>query len=214
MATSPVMCTTNSTTMWSIAGTANLSKELIRSGFWGASLDKLYLEEDHDMLSLKGIKLFITTLLASRFGALHWFGTCCSSFAVLSQSVSLRSAANSFLGDESRDFVFCGNCMSEVSALLFFLSLIVKCCPVLEQPMSSTMPLTPSWHAILMFFHNVFVLQLTWGNMEVSHRNRCSFGISHQLLKGLLEAGQVLLCKLWLQEIMRTLCRKKGPLSN
>jgi len=74
--------------MWSIAGTANLSKELIRSGFWGASLDKLYLEEDHDMLSLKGIKLFITTLLASRFGALHWFGACCSSFALLCQSLT------------------------------------------------------------------------------------------------------------------------------
>ena len=137
------------------AGTANLSKELIRSGFWGASLDKLYLEDDHDMLSLKGIKLFITMLLASRFGALHWFGTCCSSFVVLCQSVSLRSALNSFVGDETRNFVAAGNSMSEVSALLFFLSLIVQCCPVLEQPMSSTMPLTPSWHAILMFFQCV-----------------------------------------------------------
>ena len=74
---------------------------------------------------------------------------------MLCQSVSLRSVASSFLRDERREFVSCGNCMSEVSCFLFFMSLIVKCCPVLEQPMSSTMPLTSSWHAVLMFFQCV-----------------------------------------------------------
>ena len=132
------------------SGLGNLTKALLRKQMHGACFDYLY-SPNHNMLTKEGLRLFIEALAAARTNCLCWFGTACSSFVRLCSSQSCRRPENGYYGDESRPWVFSGNCMSDISSLLFFLALCTGCIPVLEQPMTSCMVLTDCWARLIHF---------------------------------------------------------------
>ena len=61
------------------AGNGNLSRELLRDGWEGVAVDIKY-GTDHNLLSVRGLRLAINAVLETHSGALLWFGTPCSSF--------------------------------------------------------------------------------------------------------------------------------------
>ena len=70
---------------------------------------------------------------------------------VFCRAQSLRSAFNSWLGDESRGFVSIGNALGELSAMLMFVAHCLSIWVVLEQPHSSRLPNMPSMTTVLYF---------------------------------------------------------------
>ena len=105
------------------SGLGNLTKALLRKQMHGACFDYLY-SPNHNMLTKEGLRLFIEALAAARTNCLCWFGTACSSFVRLCSSQSCRRPENGYYGDESRPWVFSGNCMSDISSLLFFFGFV------------------------------------------------------------------------------------------
>ena len=134
------------------AGKAQLSREMIRQGFKGASVDILS-HQNHDMMSAKGIRTWVDMICSSSRKSLHWFGTRCSSFVVLCLSGSLRYRCNRFCGDTSKPWVEVGNYQQEVTALCMFLCILLGSWPVLEQPGSSCMMKLPSLSHVFNFFN-------------------------------------------------------------
>ena len=133
------------------AGRANLSRELLRKGWKGCSLD-IRFSPLHDMCSQWGLRTFIDCLSSSKDRALHWFGTKCSSFVPLCQSVAQRYPQNNFYGDTNRACVCDGNFQVEVTGLCMFISMVLSCIPVLEQPLGSCMPHAPVLRNLLSWF--------------------------------------------------------------
>ena len=149
------------------SGNAALSKALIAAGYVGASFDIQYDPVFQDMLHAFGLRLFIDAVCASRTAALMWLGTKCSSFVSLCLSLSKRYEWNSFYGDESRGWVYEGNCQCEVSCFLMMLSALLSCKVALEQPISSRMVLIPSMFNLLNFvpfgFHKTITYMGAFG---------------------------------------------------
>ena len=132
------------------AGVGNLTRELLRIGASGSAFDSNYMDE-HNILDSSGLLLVLNAVGARRRKGLLWLGTPCSSFVVLCRAQSMRDASNSWLGDTSRSFVSTGNCLGELSALLFFVAWCLNIWAILEQPQSSCLPLMATMHAVLRF---------------------------------------------------------------
>ena len=64
---------------------------------------------------------------------------------------SRRYESNSYLGDESRQFVRTGNKLMEVSAMLYFLTHLMSNIAILEQPKDSVMPQCSTMKLVLEF---------------------------------------------------------------
>ena len=141
------------------SGRGMLTRGMIHNGHRCAAFDVLYSLE-HDMLSAPGLRLFLDALTSTRKGGMNWWGTKCSSFVSLCASVAQRHAYNAWLGNEERQFVQEGNQQAEVTALGICLGVLCGLFPVLEQPVSSVMPRTPSLHSVLSFFN--FHRQVVW----------------------------------------------------
>ena len=121
------------------AGCGNLSKAAIRAGLRGVSLDK-DINVEHDILSQRGLRLWLCVVTSLQPGALLWLGVPCSSFVILSRSGSLRHESNHMLGDEARDFVLEGNCLADLACLVMLLAWLLGCKEGLEQSFSSVLP--------------------------------------------------------------------------
>ena len=122
------------------SGQAELSNRRLDLVLKAEALTNTYTSE-HDVLSRRGLRLFLAALAGTRFGSLTWFGTECSSFTVLCRAQSLRQASNNYEGDTNRKFVAIGNGLANVSALLYLLTHLMMNIPALEQPLNSCMPL-------------------------------------------------------------------------
>ena len=142
------------------AGKWNLSRQPIASGLRGCSFDCIYSIE-HDMLTGAGLRLYLEAITASVPRALHRWGTKCSSFSILCASKSLRSEANHWTGDVTKDFVCEGNSQALVTSLGVFLGVLVGCLPMLEQPGNSCMPMQPSLKTVFDCFN--FHKTVTYG---------------------------------------------------
>lgn len=99
--------------------------------------DWKYDYETHNIFSPVGLRHWIDELSFTKPGCLVWFGTQCSSFLLICKGASKRDQANGWLGDESLAFVRDGNVGMQVTSLLFFLSWLVDCRPIVEQPVQS-----------------------------------------------------------------------------
>ena len=91
---------------------------------------------------------------------LIWFGTQCSSFVLMCKPVSKRNASNGWLGDTGKTFVKDGNKQMHITSLMCFLSWLIGCCPVLEQPISSVLPKISPLSTVLRFTR--FKRTVTW----------------------------------------------------
>jgi hypothetical protein len=120
-------------------GRGNLTLQCLRHGLHGVGLDKLF-GLAHDVLHPHGLRLWINELSVTKTRSVNWFGTQCSSFVPMCLNNSKRSAENSYLGDETKEFVCQGNMLMNVTALLMMLSFWLGNVPVLEQPLGSVMP--------------------------------------------------------------------------
>ncbi len=107
------------------AGSGMVSLQNLIAGFNGVGLDKIY-DRSQDNSTGPGLRLWINELSLTKLGALGWFGTQCSSFTALCKNQSQRWAENSFLGDESKEFVKTGNMQMTITALLMLVSFLVE----------------------------------------------------------------------------------------
>ena len=121
------------------AGKANLTFQLLRQGLEGFAFDIDY-SSGHNMEAAIGLRLWLDAISNSRHGSLDWFGTKCSPFVGVNQSVTNRREENGWLGDQSKMFVRRGNLQMVVTSLGFALSCLCNNYPVLEQPVTSCMP--------------------------------------------------------------------------
>ena len=120
------------------AGNGNLSRELLRDGWEGVAVDIKY-GTDHNLLSVRGLRLAINAVLETHSGALLWFGTPCSSFVKICRYSTKRSMDNGWMGDESHHSLACqeGNELMYVTLLLAILGGLNGNQVVIEQPCSS-----------------------------------------------------------------------------
>ena len=125
------------------AGRANLSREFHRAGYEGASFDVLFSEQ-HNMLSVRGVRLVLDAVTSLKRGGMLWIATVCSSFVVLCRAQSQRNEGNSYLGDLQRRFVREGNSLAEASSLLFLVAFLLEIYVALENPQSSVIDKCPS----------------------------------------------------------------------
>jgi hypothetical protein len=132
------------------AGSGMVTLQNLIAGFNGVGLDKIY-DRSQDNSTGPGLRLWINEFSLTKLGALTWFGTQCSSFTALCKKQSQRWAENSFLGDESKEFVKTGNMQMTITALLMLVSFLVENVAVLEQSAGSTMPKTPPLNVVLRF---------------------------------------------------------------
>lgn len=144
-----------STVLWQLieyfAGAAKLTKAHIELGIGRSSRwDKDY-GEHHDCLTTVGLAHWLCDLLLAGPKALIWFGTQCSSFVLMCKSVSKRNASNGWLGDTGKNFVKAGNKQMHITSLMYLLSWLIGCCPVLEQPVSSVLPKINPLSTVLRF---------------------------------------------------------------
>ena len=132
-------------------GKGELTRHLLKKGFWGAAVDLINDAEAQDCLEPCGLRLFLNLLGAAKDHALIWLGTQCSSFVVLCLAQSQRYMENFFRGDMRREFVRIGNALQEFSSLVMFLSFVLNCETILEQPLNSCMPQAGSFPHVLSF---------------------------------------------------------------
>ena len=133
------------------AGTAAVSRACLKKSRHGVALDWLFRERDHDVLTSQGFRLYMDVVCSLACNALAWFGIQCSSFVQICVSVSCRGLDNDWLGDEDKDFVRAGNLMMILSALLMLVAHLLKVEVLLEQPVTSVMPLCPTMKNVLSF---------------------------------------------------------------
>ena len=100
------------------AGNGNLSRELLRDGWEGVAVDIKY-SADHNLLSVRGLRLAINAVLETHSGGLLSFGTPCSSFVKICRYSAKSSMENGWMGDESQSLA-CqeGNQLMYVTLLL------------------------------------------------------------------------------------------------
>lgn len=131
-------------------GQGNLSKQALRKGWQGVSLDQ-EVNQSHDLLEPHGLELWLLAVTATIAGALVWMAPPCSSFVILCKAQSQRYPENNYMGDTSKLFVLQGNCLAELSSMLLLLAWLLRCRDGLEQPSSSVFPELPSCQAVLRF---------------------------------------------------------------
>ena len=141
------------------AGSGMLTLQCLIAGLSGIGLDKIY-NTGQDNATSNGLRLWIKEMTVTKRGSLNWFGSQCSSFSALCRNGAQRWPENLYWGDEARAFVRDGNMQMVITALLMMLSFWCNNVPVLEQPMSSTMPLLPPLSAALNFMKATRVV--TW----------------------------------------------------
>ena len=117
------------------AGLGNLTLEHLRHGLTCRRFDKAY-HSTHDCLTPHGLRLWLDELCRYALGRLVWNGKRCSSFVGLCRHQSQRRGSNSYLGDESREFVRQGNAQTRALSLIVFLSCALSNKAVVEQPSS------------------------------------------------------------------------------
>ena len=132
------------------AGLGNLTLEHLRHGLTCRRFDKAYCST-HDCLTPHGLRLWLDELCRSALGCLVWSGIQCSSFVGLCRHQSQRRESNSYLGDESREFVQQGNAQMRVLSVIVFLSCVLGNKVVIEQPSSSCLPLIEPLRSVLQF---------------------------------------------------------------
>ena len=133
------------------AGTAALSRACLKKSRRGVALDWLFQERAHDVLTSQGFRLYMDVVCSLSLDALAWFGIQCSSFVQICVSVSCRGEDNDWLGDEGKEFVRSGNLMMVLSALLMLVAHLLKTEVLLEQPVTSVLPLCPTMRNVLSF---------------------------------------------------------------
>ncbi len=134
------------------AGEGGLTKACCDMGMKSSRWDKSY-SESHDVLTEVGLRTWLNEHAHSALGCLVWLGTQCSSFLLICKAVSMRDKSNDYLGNRSRQFVKSGNAMMEVTALLYFLSFLTDCRPVVEQPLQSCMFKIKPLSTVMRFTH-------------------------------------------------------------
>ena len=133
------------------AGTAAVSRACLKKSRHGVALDWLFRERDHDVLTSQGFRLYMDVVCSLACNALAWFRIQCSSFVQICVSVSCRGLDNDWLGGEDKDFVRAGNLVMILSALLMLVAHLLKVEVLLEQPVTSVMPLCPTMKNVLSF---------------------------------------------------------------
>ena len=73
-------------------GKGELTRHLLKKGFWGAAVALINDAEAQDCLEPCGLRLFLNLLGAAKDHALIWLGTQCSSFVILCLAQSQRYA--------------------------------------------------------------------------------------------------------------------------
>lgn len=132
------------------AGKAALTFACLSHGLNGRALDNEYTQQ-HDVLTPDGLRLWLDIMSTVRFGGFIWLGTKCSSFVQLCLSQSMRQSANSYLGDEGKEFVRQGNLLMSITALIMLIARWSGAVAILEQPVNSRMPLCPPLNGVLKF---------------------------------------------------------------
>ena len=118
------------------AGQGNLSREMLRAGWEGVAVDIRY-SADHNVLTVRGLRLAINAVCETRKQGLVWFATPCSPFVQRKYSTG-RSRENDFMWDPDRSLA-CreGNHLMYVTLLLSMLGSLNDNRVVIEQPCSS-----------------------------------------------------------------------------
>eukprot|EP00438_Fugacium_kawagutii_P002805 Skav214091 [mRNA] locus=scaffold1185:976:1692:+ [translate_table: standard] len=132
------------------AGTGNLTRALLDRGWLGRALD-IDLCQEHDCLTMDGLRLWLDLLMSVVEHGLVWMGPPCSSFVVLCRHQADRFIGNKFLGAQEKAFVKRGNSFMSLSAMIYLLSCVLGNMVVLEQPDNSVMPLCPQLSSVLQF---------------------------------------------------------------
>lgn len=103
----------------------------------GSAFDWVFEPDEHNAASSRGVRVILDSITAVRRYGLLWIACECSSFTVLCRSVSLRSEANDWYGDTTKQFVVTGNLLMTVSALFYFIGFALQIHVVVEQPQNS-----------------------------------------------------------------------------
>lgn len=128
------------------AGQAMISLHLLMAGLPGKRLDIDY-SPDHDIVAR--FDTWLNAWSRSPQQAFHWTAPKCSSFVILCRGPSQRREENSWWGDERKEWVQQGNKIMVRTALLGFLSHLVDCTFVIEQPCNSVMFKAPPMSTVL-----------------------------------------------------------------
>ena len=132
------------------AGSAQLTLQCLLKGFRGLAFDSAY-HCDHDCVASQGLRLWIDSMSQTVEESMEWFGTKCSSWVVLCRKPSKRCLANQYLGNLSKQWVLTGNTHMTITALMMYLSFLMRNIPVLEQPANSCMPKAEPLCGVLLF---------------------------------------------------------------
>jgi len=121
------------------SGQGNLSRELLRAGWEGVVVDIRY-GSDHDVLSVRGLRMAINAVCETHNQGLVWFGTPCSSFVKICKYSTGRDIANDWMGNEYQSVAArAGNQVMYVTMLLTMLASLNDNRWVIEQPCSSVL---------------------------------------------------------------------------
>ena len=132
------------------AGSGTLTAAHVEVGLRCRSFGKLYAAH-HDCKTNVGLRYWMIELRCAANGSLCWLGTQCSSFVKICVSQSQRRADNGFVGDETKEFAMDGNHQQLMASLIIFVSWCIGGRPVLEQPVSSVLPLISPMKEVLAF---------------------------------------------------------------
>lgn len=127
------------------AGKAMVTLHLLMQGFHGKRLDLEY-GPDHTILHFR---TWMDALSVSAPQALRWAAPKCSSFVILCRGPSGRAAWNQWWGDQGKPFVRQGNEIMVRCALWLYMSHLLGCKFIVEQPMNSVFYKLPPMSAVL-----------------------------------------------------------------
>jgi hypothetical protein len=132
------------------AGSGNNTRAHLQRDMNAVMFDKLY-HCSHDCVTPLGLRLWIDAMVNTTPLATIWFGTKCSPYVSIAMSVHKRGLDNSYYGDTSRPSVVIGNQIASVTGLLYLLADLFGDSPVLEQPLTSCLPLLPDVRLVLAY---------------------------------------------------------------
>jgi hypothetical protein len=132
------------------AGEGALTRQQILHGICCVQFDKA-IHDSHNCATCVGLRLWCDATMQTQDGCCVWFGTQCSSFISVSKFQHQRTTSNNFMGDASKPFVSDGNVLHDVTACLYFIAWLVLAEPVLEQPMTSCLPMLPGIQSVFDF---------------------------------------------------------------
>ena len=131
------------------AGQGNLSREMLRAGWEGVAVDIRY-SADHNVLTVRGLRLAINAVCETRKQGLVWFETPCSSLSSSANTVLEGAGRMTFMGDPDRSLA-CreGNHLMYVTLLLSMLGSLNDNRVVIEQPCSSCLFNIPIFECVM-----------------------------------------------------------------